>query len=264
MAKDNRAVFQLENVSFSHGDKKILERINLTIEQGKIYGLVGPNGSGKTTLLDLLSRGLQPQTGTIEFHGQSLANYSSIQLSRQLAYVPQEFHLGFDFSVLNVVLMGRHPYIPRFANPTKNDLNLVEQALELMDIVHLKNRLVTELSGGEKQRVIVARALAQNTDVLILDEATSNLDIQHTIRIMKVIRDKTRTHHLTAVTAIHDLNLAAGFCDEIIVLKDKTIFKQGNVTDIISQQLLRHVFSVEADVVNDPAQTTPRIFFDLQ
>ena len=251
------------NVSFSHGKNKILKNIDLTIEKGKFYGLVGPNGSGKTTLLDLLSSHYHPHNGTVHFLGSPTCTFSSTMLARQLALVPQEFSLGFDFRVFDIVLMGRHPHIPRFSNPTEHDLFLVEKALKQMDIVKLKDRLVTELSGGEKQRVIVARALAQDTGVLILDEATSSLDIHHTIKIMKVIKEKTHTADVTAIAAIHDLNLAAAFCDELIVLKNGKLYNKGAVSELVTQKLIKDVFSVEADIVKDPFQTTPRIFYDL-
>ena len=263
MQDNQQPVFSLTNVSFSHGKNKVLSDIDLTIKSGAFYGLVGPNGSGKTTLLDLLSNHYQPQHGTIQLHGNDLCSFSTSVLARHLALVPQEFSLGFDFSVFDVVLMGRHPHIPRFANPTEHDLSMVDKALKQLDILGLKDRLVTELSGGEKQRVVVARALAQDTDVLILDEATSNLDIHHTIRIMKVVRQKTRTANVTVIAAIHDLNLASSFCDELIVLKDSRLFKKGAVSELITPKLIQEVFSVEANIVKDTQQSTPRIFFNL-
>jgi len=253
----------MENVSFSHGKNRVLTDIDLTIKKGKIYGLVGPNGSGKTTLLDLLSGRYQPQNGTICFQGQPTSSFSTTKIAKQLAFVPQEFNLGFDFTVFDIVLMGRHPHIPRFSNPSQHDLLLVNNALKKMDMGHLKNRLVTELSGGEKQRVIVARAIAQDTDVLILDEATSNLDIHHTMTIMNVIRKKTDSEQLTVIAAIHDLNLASLFCDELIVLKNGTLYKQGAISELITQELIREVFSVDANIVQDSCKSIPRIFYDL-
>lgn len=253
----------MNNVTFSHGKNEIVTDIDLTIEKGRFYGLVGPNGSGKTTLLDLLSGRYQPQNGTVQFHGQPTGSLSSMLLARQLAFVPQEFRLGLEFSVFDVVLMGRHPHIPRFSNPSEHDLFLVEKALKQMDILTLKDRLVTELSGGEKQRVVVARALAQDTEVLILDEATSNLDIHHTLQIMKVIRKKTQAANVTAIAAIHDLNLASSFCDELIVLKRKKIYATGTVSELVTQQLIQDVFSVDAHIIHESSQSAPHIFYDL-
>lgn len=256
-------VYSVENVTFSHGKHTVLKDIHLNIEKGFFYGLVGPNGSGKTTLLDLLSNHLTPQRGTVQLYGKSTKSYSNNMLAKNVAMVPQEFHLGFDFSVFDIVLMGRHPHIPRFSNPSEYDLHQVENALEQMDILHLKNRLVTKLSGGEKQRVVVARALAQETEVLILDEATSNLDIHHTIEIMKVVKEKTLTTDSTVIAAIHDLNLASSFCDELIILKNGMLFNQGPVSKLINPELIKNVFSIEADIIKGIGDQGPRIFYNL-
>lgn len=234
----------------------VLKDINLSMATGRFYGLIGPNGSGKTTLLDLLASTVQPDRGTVYFKGKPISAYRRKELARMLAFVPQDFALGFDYSVFDVVLMGRHPHIPRFSNPAARDLNMVEEALALMDISHLQNRAVTDLSGGEKQRVIVARALAQDTQVLILDEATSNLDIRHTIEIMRVIADRVRQKEMTVIAAIHDLNLAAAFCDELVVMKAGSIVTQGPVRTILTGPLIQEVFSVEGHVRIHPQTMT--------
>lgn len=256
-------IYSLNNVCFSYGKSQILNDICLNLEKGKIYGLLGPNGSGKTTLLDLLSNRYQPQRGQLFLCGTPFCSFSNTMLARKLALVPQEFNLGFDFTVFDVVLMGRHPHIPRFSNPSEHDLFKVEKALQYLEIEQLKNRLVTELSGGEKQRVVVARALAQDTEVLILDEATSNLDIHHSIQIMKVVREKAQTSDVTVIAAIHDLNLAATFCDELIILKNGEIYNKGAVSDLINQQLIKDVFSVDARIIIDDSQTAPHVFYSL-
>ncbi len=263
MQADKDSVFSIKNLTFSHGKTEILKGISLTINKGSFYGLVGPNGSGKTTFLDLLSARYQPQNGTIHFHDQPIASFPNTSLAKHLAFVPQEFGLGFDFSVFDIVLMGRHPHIPRFSNPTERDLFIVEKSLKQMDIFKLKNRLVTELSGGEKQRVIVARALAQDTEVLILDEATSNLDINHTLQIMNVLRKKTLSTGATVIAAIHDLNIAASFCDELIILKDGSLYDKGDVSELVTEKLIQDVFSVESSIIRDTPQSSPRIFYNL-
>ena len=263
MTPETAPVYALKDVSFSHGPQNILSAITLDLEPGRFYGLIGPNGSGKTTLLDLLANHQQPESGTIHFCGVPLAAYSNLALARQVALVPQEFSLDFDFTVFDLVMMGRHPHIPRFSRPTATDLERVDQALEQMDIRPLQDRLVTKLSGGEKQRVIVARALAQETGVLILDEATSSLDIHHTLRIMHVLRQKTDQHNMTVIAAIHDLNLAASFCDELIVLKDRGLYARGPVGQLVNRDLIRDVFAVETRIVHDPTENGPHIFFHL-
>jgi ABC-type cobalamin/Fe3+-siderophores transport system ATPase subunit len=260
----SQSLFSLQEVWFGYKKTQVLENINLTLAKGKFYGLIGPNGSGKTTLLDLLTATTKPDRGVITLKGRPLSTFSRLELARMLALVPQDFILGFDYTVFDIVLMGRHPHIPRFASPSGRDLDLVEEALAVMDIATLRDRVVTDLSGGERQRVVVARALAQDTEVLILDEATSNLDIRHTIEIMKVISNRVATKALTVVAAVHDLNLAAAFCDEIIVLRNGEIICCGPVHKILTDTLIREVFSVDSHVSYHPETLTPRIEYDLR
>jgi iron complex transport system ATP-binding protein len=257
-------IFSIHDGWFGYQKTPVLENIHLSLSKGKFYGLIGPNGSGKSTLLDLLTATIKPDQGTVAFKDRPMASYRRPELARMLALVPQDFTLGFDYTVFDVVLMGRHPHIPRFSSPSGKDLDLVEEALAIMDITTLRDRIVTHLSGGEKQRVVVARALAQDTEVLVLDEATSNLDIRHTIEIMRVIYRRVAKKAVTVVAAIHDLNLAAAFCDELIVLQDGKIVTSGPVNEILTDQLIREVFSVESHVNYNSDTLTPRIEYDLR
>jgi len=264
MASSSTSLFSIHDGWFGYNKYPVLQSINLSLSKGKFYGLIGPNGSGKTTLLDLLVSTKKPDKGTILFKERPVATYRRQELARMLALVPQDFTLGFDYTVFDVVLMGRHPHIPRFSSPSGKDLDLVEEALAIMDIAALRGRVVTDLSGGEKQRVVVARALAQDTEVLILDEATSNLDIRHTIEIMRVIYGRVVKKAVTVVAAIHDLNLAAAFCDELIVLQDGRIVTSGPVKEILTDQLIRDVFSVESHVYQNSETLSPRIEYDFR
>jgi iron complex transport system ATP-binding protein len=258
------ALYDLQSVWFSYKTVPILKDINLLINRGRFYGLIGPNGSGKTTLLDLLTATERQDKGTITFQDKPISMYERKELARKLALVPQDFTLNFDYSVYDVVLMGRHPHIPRFSNPTKRDLALVNEALETLDIADLSNRSVTNLSGGEKQRVIVARALAQNTEVIILDEATSNLDISHTIDIMSIFYERVTKKNVTVVAAIHDLNLASSFCDELIVVKEGKVMATGPVSEVLTQQLINRTFDVDSHVSLHPETQTLRIDYDFK
>ena len=203
------------------------------------------------------------QSGRISFQGKDLDRYSKKELARKIALVPQQFNMGFDFTVMDLVLMGRHPHIPRFSNPSARDLVLVERAMHVMQIQGFRHRLISDLSGGEKQRVVVARALAQDTEVLVLDEATSNLDIHHTIEIMHVIRRLVHEEGRTVIAAIHDLNLAAAFCDQVIVLKEGRLFSAGTVADTLTSGLIAEVFQVEAQVQPATGSHPPRIHYTL-
>jgi iron complex transport system ATP-binding protein len=241
-------LFAVCNGCFAYRSDNVLKDIDLHLAPGRFYGLIGPNGSGKSTLLDLLTATRFVRSGAIHFQGRTIDGYSKKELARKIALVPQQFAMGFDFTVAEVVLMGRYPHIPRFSNPTARDLDLVEDAMAKMQIQSLRHRLITDLSGGEKQRVVVARALAQDTEVLVLDEATANLDIHHTIEIMNVIRRLVHEQGRTVIAAIHDLNLAAAFCDQVIVLQEGRIFKIGAVAEVLTSRLITDVFQIAPEV----------------
>jgi len=263
MSADTRSelLFQLTDLSFAYRKNLVLNAIDLQLKRGKFYGVIGGNGSGKSTLLELLMRTLSPLSGTITYQNKSLADYSRQNLATRLALVPQHFSMDFEYRVKDVVLMGRHPHIPRFSSPSGHDIKTVKHAMETMDILHLQNRPVIALSGGELQRVVMARALAQETEVLILDEATSNLDVQHTIAIMQIISKRVQEKGLTVIAAIHDLNLAAAFCDDCLVLKDGHIYANDTVDAIFTADLLQTVFAVNASVAPDPQTGSPQIQF---
>jgi iron complex transport system ATP-binding protein len=242
-------LFEIQNGCFKYGSITVLQDLTFQLAPGKFYGLIGPNGSGKSTLIDLLMGTRQLYSGQLTFQGKKLSHYKRRHLARHLALVPQHIFMGFDFSVYDIVLMGRHPHIPRFCHPTHKDIEIVDRALKQLDIQDLKYRPVSHLSGGEKQRVIVARALAQDTAVLLLDEATSNLDIKHTLGILRVLRDKVQGGEKTVIAAIHDLNFAAAFCDELLVLNNSSLYTVGSVRDVLTTDLLEEVFSVTGKVV---------------
>lgn len=237
-------LFSLCNVSCAYGDTEVLHALNLTLTSNRFYGLIGPNGSGKTTLLDLLLGNILPSTGTVSFKDLQLDHWDRRALAKEIALVPQEFGVRFDFTVEELIMMGRHPHIPRFANPSPHDLEIVEKIMETLGISRLRGRFVTHLSGGEKQRVVVARALAQETKALILDEATSNLDIHHSIHIFQVIKALVATKGGTVIAAIHDLNFAAAFCDEIILLDQGRIIASGPPKEVLTQKHLHEIFGV--------------------
>ncbi|MCX5870439.1 MAG: ABC transporter ATP-binding protein [Deltaproteobacteria bacterium] len=256
-------LFAISKGCFAYRANNVLQDIDLDLAPGQFYGLIGPNGSGKTTLLDLLTATRSLHSGQLSFQGRPLADYAKKELATRIALVPQQFAMGFDFTVSDLVLMGRYPYIPRFSNPSQRDLDLVEKAMAVMQIQPLRHRLITDLSGGEKQRVVVARALAQDTEVLVLDEATANLDIHHTIEIMHVIRKLVRDQGRTVIAAIHDLNLAAAFCDQVIVLKEGRIFITGSVGEALTAGLIAEVFQVEAEVQAATPNHPPQIHYTL-
>ncbi|RUM33871.1 MAG: ABC transporter ATP-binding protein [Desulfobulbus sp.] len=262
-AKGSDILWQLEGVSFGYTGKPVLDELNMVVEAGCCHGILGPNGSGKTTLLDLLCGLIAPEKGSIVFAGQSLSHWHGRQLARRLALVPQDFTVRFGFSVREVVEMGRHPHLPRFGSLGRADHLLVDEVMEELDIVSLGKRSVTQLSGGEKQRVAVARALAQNPEVLVLDEATSNLDIYHSLAILEAIRRRVRSGKLTVVAALHDLNLAGFFCDRLIFLRGGELVYTGSVEEALNAALIHKVYGVEARVRQDDFSGCKQVSYRL-
>ncbi len=245
------SVYKGDNLYFSYGSIPCINDVSLQLNSGCFYGLIGPNGSGKSTLIDLLSGHLFADEGIIYVDGLDIRAYPRRKLARKLTSVPQSFTLNFEYSVEDVVLMGRYPYIPRFANPQKHDFLAVEEAMHSLDIYHLRARKVTQLSGGEKQRVMIARSLAQDTDIILLDEVTSNLDINHAVSIMKVMHHMVSRHQKTVLAALHDLNIASAFCDKLVVMREGEIVTSGNASAVISEHLVEDVYQIRSTISTD-------------
>ena len=257
------SLWSLAAVHFAYNGNPVLHNINLELCPGRCYGILGPNGSGKTTLLDLLAGLLVPETGAITYKGRPLQSWPKRSLARELALVPQDFMVRFGFSVREVVEMGLHPRLHRFASPSAADQNEIDQALLETGIAALADRPVTRLSGGEKQRVAVARALAQRPEVLLLDEATSNLDIHHSLEILHLIRTRFEQQGMQVVAVMHDLNLAALFCDSLVLLKSGRIVCQGPTEEVLTPANIEIVFGVEAEVAVNAFTNSRQISFRL-
>ncbi len=253
----------LQGINFYYNAVPVLKDISLRLHKGVCYGLLGPNGSGKTTLLDLLSGLLVPDSGSVIFKGRPLMQWKPRQLARLLALVPQDFIVRYDFTVREVVEMGRHPHLHRFASLSASDHRLVDRIMTDLGIIALADRPVTRLSGGEKQRVAVARAMAQDPEVLLLDEATSNLDIYHSLEILRAIRHRVDRQGLTVVAALHNLNLAAAFCDELVFLKNGGIITRGETGEVLTPGVISQVYGVEARVFKDRFSGCRQISFRL-
>jgi iron complex transport system ATP-binding protein len=245
------AGFEIENLGFAFDGRPVIAGVSLRLDEGWFYGVVGPNGCGKTTLVDLLCRFRTPQSGVIRYNGAPLAAYSKNALARQIALVPQNFYINFPFTVREVVMMGRYPHIPRFAGPSERDAGVVAEVMEKADVAGMSERYVTELSGGERQRVVFARALAQGTPVMILDEATSNLDVGHAMRLLNLAAEKVRAEGGTVVGVFQDINQAAAFCDQLIFMSGGKIAASGETRAVLTPETIGSVFDVDAKVVHD-------------
>ncbi len=258
---NEQLLFHLNEVSFAYGATRVLEDINLDLQTGKFYGVVGPNGSGKTTFLDLLTGCKKPLSGSILYKGKDLTFYPKRDLARQLALVPQEFDTGFGFTVEEIVLMGRHPHIDRFKSPSEEDWRLVDRAIEDIGIDRLRQRYTNNLSGGQKQRTVVARALAQNAPVLLFDEATASLDVKYTLQIFNIARDLVQKEGRTVIAVIHNLNLAAAYCDECIFINNGRIIRHGPTEKTMTEKTIAEVFDVKAKVGFDSFNNSRQVSF---
>lgn len=239
----------VKGVSFSYGSWPVLDGVTLEVGEGEMMSLVGPNGSGKTTLLKCINRILKPKRGTVLVEGKDAGRIKLQGLARLLAYVPQSAVHTFPSTVFDVVLLGRRPYITWGVSP--QDKEIVSQILSLMGLEGMALRQFNELSGGERQRVLIARALAQEPQVLLLDEPTSNLDLRHQLEVLDIVRSIVREKGITAVMAIHDLNLAARFSDKLAFLFKGKIYAAGEPAAVLTEENVRDVYGVEAIVSKD-------------
>jgi ABC-type cobalamin/Fe3+-siderophores transport system ATPase subunit len=243
--------FALCGISFAHPGRTIFAGLDLELPAGRFTGIIGPNGCGKTTLLDLICRHITPYQGHIQFAGRPLGDYGKRALARQIALVPQDYGINFPFTVEEVVFMGRYPHTPRFGAPSAEDADRVARTMADCDVLAFKDRPITSLSGGERQRVIFARALAQDTPVLVLDEATANLDVCHTLTLLDRVADLVQTERRTVIAVFQDLNLASAYSQDIVMVKAGRVVAAGPTGKVFTPQNLKRVFDVEARVAVD-------------
>lgn len=249
----------LSHVSFSYIDVPVLHDIDLAIERGEMVALLGPNGSGKTTLIKLLSGVLRPTEGEIHLDGSSLRRLKRREVAQMVAVVPQQFHMPFAFTLREVVLLGRTPFLKAFSNEGEGDYKAVQRSMELIGVTELGQRFFNELSGGERQKGILAMALAQEPKLLLLDEPTAHLDINHQVEILDLVKDLNREQGITVIGAMHDLNLAALYFDRLILLKEGRILADGPPSDVLTEGTIKEVFSASVQVMRHPSMKAPHI-----
>ena len=236
-----------ENVNVVLEDNNILKDINIEVDNKEVVGIIGPNGSGKSTLLKCIYRVLKPSNGIVKFDYADIKNISVKESSKKLAVLSQHNNYNFDFTVKEIVLMGRSPHKKFMERDNKEDYDIVNDALKKVDMMNFKDRNFQSLSGGEQQRVILARALAQQPKCLILDEPTNHLDIKYQLQLMRIVKSL----NIKVIAAIHDLNIATMYCDKIYVLKDGKIVQYGTPKEILTPQLIKNVYEVDAKLIVD-------------
>jgi iron complex transport system ATP-binding protein len=253
------SVIRTENLTFAYRDRPVLDGVSLSVEKGEMVGILGPNGSGKTTLLKIFSAVLKGR-GEVKVNGRRIETYGKRELSRLFAMVPQDNQILFPYTVAEIVLMGRASYHSPLALEGEKDLEVARTSMELTDSLSFAGRYLHELSGGEKQRVIIARALAQEPEILLLDEPSAFLDLKHQVQVFELMRRLNRERRLTIVAALHDLNLAALFFPRLILLRDGKIYRDGIPTDVLTEETIEEVYGIRVRIEPDPSGGNPQLF----
>ncbi len=238
---------------------KVLENVQFSVRTGTFLGVLGPNGSGKTTLLKSISRVLKPRKGAVLLEDRNIYRMKSQEVARHMAVVPQDSNIAFSFKALNIVLMGRTPHLSRMETESPKDIAIAKKAMEYTKSWHLADRPVTELSGGEKQRVIIARALTQEPKILLLDEPTSHLDISNQLEILDLLKQLCFEKKLLIISVFHDFNLAARYCDSVIMLKQGKIVAAGKTAETLTGKIIKDVFGIDAIVTKHPVTDLPYV-----
>src|SRR5262245_8936980 len=242
-------MLQASDISFAYRPgSPVLDGGSIDVERASIVGLLGPNGSGKTPLLRIMARMLQPESGRILLDGAPIDTQTRRELARRIAVVPQETHSTFDFSVLDIVLMGRYPHLGTFELEGPADLKIARSALEATGTSALESRQFGTLSGGERQRVVIASALAQSSDILLLDEPTASLDLGYQFQIAALLKDLNRERRTTLVVSTHDLNFAAALCGRVVLLKAGRMLAEGPTNEVLNSSNIKALYGMDADV----------------
>ncbi len=252
-------MIDLRALSFRYHQDWVLEDISFRIEKGEFIGIIGPNGSGKSTLLKTLCRLLSPQKGEILLDRIPLNKMGQKEIAKKIAVVPQETYSLFPFRVVEMVLMGRSPYLGSLLFEGPKDLEIAQRAMAWTETLPLSERFIDELSGGERKRVFIARALAQEPEVILLDEPTANLDIHHQVDFLHLILTLNRKQGLTILMASHDLNIASDYCDRLILLNKGRIYKIGSPREVITREHIEEVYGCPVWVDDHPVSGMPRV-----
>ena len=253
MGDDNRTI--ATNQLYWKPEKQdpfILEHVESTFEKGYIYGIIGPNGSGKTSLIRNLLRLVEPSSGSVELDGENIQSIKRKHLARKMAMVPQHTGMDSTFCAYDIVMMGRAPFQKRFADAGVQDKEIVKEAMQITDCYQFREKEVSLLSGGEIQRVATARAIAQDTDWLILDEPTASLDVRHQVALMESLVGLKENQNKSVIIILHDINIASEYCDRIVMMKDGTIYSQGDTKEVLTCENLEETYGIAFHLIMEP------------
>lgn len=249
-------MIEVKNLTYSYASKPVLQHLNFAIEEGGFYAVMGANGSGKTTLLRLISGMLTPQEGEVLVDGTNVRHFKARQLAQRMSFVRQHPQTDFEFSAFETVLMGRNPYQRHLQNESERDWKIVEQCMRQTGTWHLRFAKPSQMSGGELQRVMLARALAQQTSIMLLDEPISNLDISHQFDILDLLRTINSEEHKTVLIVLHDLNMALQYCQKLLLLHQGQVLFQGPIREGLTEANIATVFGVRAQIEDSGIRLT--------
>ncbi len=239
---------EVSDLNFGYKEAEVVKKIFLKIDKGLFVSLIGPNGSGKSTIIKLLNHLYTPWKGKILVDNKDVTKYKKKDLAKKMALVPQNTIIDYEFSVFDIVMMGRFPYKNRFSRENQHDYNIVEKALKDTNTYHIKDKFITEVSGGERQRVLIAKAIAQEPEIILLDEPTAHLDINHQIEILNLLKKINKEENTTIILAIHDINLATRYSDLIYILKDGFIVDEGSPDKVITKNNIESTYNIQVAI----------------
>lgn len=253
-------MLQITNLICGYNGKEIIKGISFVVKPGEVLGVIGPNGAGKTTLFRAISRVIRPWNGKITYNERDILEIPIKLLAREIAVLPQLLQLGFPFQVKDFIAMGRMPHLGRWESLKRKDQTIIDEAIQLANVKELENRFITEISGGELQRVFLAQALTQQPKVLLLDEPMAHLDIGHQIEVMDLVKKLNREQKLTIIMVLHDLNMAGEYCDRLILLNQGQIHSSGVPAEVLTYQNIETVYQTVVVVKENPMSGKPYIF----
>jgi len=252
-------ILEIKNLVCGYVEKEIIKQVSFSAKEGEFLGIIGPNGSGKTTLLRSITGLLKYWEGEVLYNGRNISKIPLREFAQNVAVLPQILNINFSFTVEQLVLMGRYPYLKKFQSISKKDLDIAKNSMSLTDISHLTERRVGELSGGEWQRVLIAQALTQEPKLLLLDEPTTHLDITHQIETLDLVKKLNEEKGLTIVVVLHDLNLASEHCEKIIMLENGEIYREGTPEEDLTYKNIEEVYKTIVVVIENPVSKKPHV-----